>query len=412
MTSRRRVLAVGGLALTGIIGGTHRLDRPVSAATASDTDWPMARYDAAGTGYNPAASGPKDGVTIRWEREPDATVRGPAPPTLRGGTLSVVGRTSLIALERPSGRLQYERDGYSYLSSPTWANATAYRTATLAVRGIDGIYGLQAGGGYDVFGRSVGLERWHAPGQPPPIKRIANPTAPAPVAVDGVIYSVVPETNRVVALDASSGRVRWEIEIGEGLHTANRPAVRDGTVYVTCGAGHVVAVDAETGDRRWDGRVEPLDPDDEFVARQSNPPTATSAGLVVPNRRAVTLLEPGGDDIRWEYVHDGVASHGSVAVADGTVYATDGDESLHAIDLETGDEVWTAEYTRDVHPVVADGVVYVADFWLPELHAFDAETGDRRWTYELSHGPSQPIVGDGALYVVAHGRVLALEEAE
>jgi outer membrane protein assembly factor BamB len=101
---------------------------------------------------------------------------------------------------------------------------------------------------------------------------------------------------------------------------------------------------------------------------------------------------------------------GSVAVAEGVVFVTDGTESLHAIDLETGEGIWTMEYQHDVRPIVADGIVYLGYFWLTELVAIDAETGDRRWSHEVGHGLSQPIVGDELLYVVANDRIVALEE--
>ncbi|NGM68089.1 PQQ-binding-like beta-propeller repeat protein [Natronolimnobius sp. AArcel1] len=412
MPSRRQVIASGGLSLVAIAGGARAVDGPISIAAGSDFDWPMARFDAAGTATNPDASGPVEGPQVKWERDLDASVKGPAPATLVGDTLFVVGRSSIAALDRETGRVRFERDGYSYLSAPTVAEASAYRTPTLAITGNEGVYGLSAGGGYGAGEFNVGLQRWHAPGSPPPIRTSANPHEPSPVAADGTIYAAIPDSNRIVALDSSSGRLEWEYATNERSGGVNRPAVRDGTVYVTTRPDHVAALDAATGDIRWTTLVEPLEPEREHDYRQCNPPTATERGLVVPSRRAVTLLDPDDGSIEWEYVHDGAASDGSVAVADGTVYATDGEDELHAIDIETGEQRWTAEYAHDVHPVVADGVVYLTYFWLYDLVAIDAESGERRWTYELEAGPSQPIVGDGVLYVVAHNRIVALEEGQ
>nr|WP_230198571.1 PQQ-binding-like beta-propeller repeat protein [Halopiger goleimassiliensis] len=369
----------------------------------------MARYDAAGTGGNPAASGPKDGVQVRWETAPETAVSGPAPPVLIGETLFAVGREGLVALERDTGRLRFERLGHSYLSAPARVSTTTYRSDTLAVTGIDGVHGLSADGGYAAAGYSVGLERWYAPGREPPMKRYASPAGPPPVATEGSVYAVLPGSDRIIALDGNSGRVRWEQDVETSVATlASRPAVRNGTVFV-CGWESVLAFDAETGQHRWTGM-----PGTDGTGRHRDllAPTATDEGIVVPSRSDVALLDPADGSLEWEYRHDGNATDGSAAVADGTVFVSDGDDALHAIDLETGTKEWTAEYRHEVHPVVADGVVYLTYAWHPELVALDAETGERRFTYEGLEWPSQPVVGDGVLYVVGHERVVALEEGE
>jgi outer membrane protein assembly factor BamB len=413
MMPRRRLLAGGGVAVAGVVGGLHTLDLPVRTVATTDIEWPMARFDAAGTGANPEASGPKENPQIRWECEPETGVLGSAPPILVGDTLFTAGRGAVVGVDGDTGTVRFERSGYSYLSSLTRAKADAYRSDTLAVTGREGIHGLNAGGGYAVAGRSIGLERWHAPGQEPAIRTIANPTEPSPVASEGTVYAVVPETNRVVALDANSGRVRWEHAVGkQGSSHPKRPAVHDGTVFVTSWPNHVVALDARTGEAHWHIELEPQEPEHPNGYRDVNPPTATSEGVVVPSRRAVSLLDPEDGQLRWEYDHSGAANDGSVAVVDSIIFVADGEEALHAIDLDTGEELWTAEYAHDISPVVADGVVYLGYFWLPELVAIDAETGDRRWTQDVPHGPSQPIIGDGILYVVGHGRVIAFEEPE
>lgn len=413
MPSRRQVLTGSGLALAGIAGSRHVLEQPIATDESPAVEWPMPRYDAAGSGYNPDASGPKDGVRIKWECEPETGVMGPAPPITAGDTLYVTGRGAIIAIDRGTGRVRFERNGDSYLSAPTLATTTAYRADTLAVSGNAGIYGLSADGGYRVAWRSIGLERWYAPGQEPSTRTVAPPTNPAPVAVDGVVYALIPETSRIVALDADSGRVNWRYAIGdEQMSNPNRPVVWKGTVYVTGWPDYVAAVDAESGAEQWAIELTPEKPERENDYREVAAPTATADGLVVPSRRAVTLLDPADGSRLWEYVHDGSLTDGSLAVADGTVFVADGESSIHAIDLETGEADWTAEYRHDVPPVVADGVVYLGYFWLSEVVAIDAETGERRWTHEVGHGLSQPIVGDDVLYVVGQERVVALEEAE
>lgn len=420
MPSRRRVLAAGGLLTTGLAGCVRAADDRLSSdgagtATGSEsagsTDWPMARYDPAGTGHAASTTGPRDDVQVVWERDPGERVRSGSPLTLLGDTLYMVGRRSLIALERDTGDVRFTRSG-SYHSTPTRATAEAYRTPTLAVASTQGVYGLSADGGHELLGLEFGSERWYGPGSEPDVFRVGPPAEPAPVAEDGTVYAVDPGTDRLLAIDASSGRLEWEWTIGDERSVGtNRPAVRDGTVYVSSRPGDLVAFDAETGDRDW-GVSPDAHEGSSLRYRNFRPPTATAAGLVVPDREGVTLFDPTDGDVLWEHTHDGNLTGGAAAVADGTVFVPDGRDSLHAIDLESGDEIWSVDCGYPVRPVVADGVVYLGYRSLPDLIALDAETGDERWRYEGGTGFSQPIVADGVCYAIGWDSVVALEEAD
>ncbi|ARS90073.1 PQQ-binding-like beta-propeller repeat protein [Natrarchaeobaculum aegyptiacum] len=414
MPSRRSVLAAGSLAASALAGCTRAADGPTSSAdarvAADAADWPMARYDPAGTGHAASTAGPRDDVQVAWERDPGERVRSESPPILLGDTLYVVGRRSLIALGRDTGDVRFTRNG-SYQSTPARVVASAYRTPTLAVASTAGLYGLSADGGFELLGLEFGSERWYGPGSEPDVFRIGPPAEPAPVAADGTVYAVDPGTDRLLALDGSSGSLEWKRTIGDGRSIGtNRPAVRDGTVYVSSRPGDLVAVDAETGDRDWDVRPDAHE-GSSLRYRNFRPPTATAAGLVVPDREGVTLFDPANGDVLWEYTHDGNLTGGTAAVADGTVFVPDGRDSLHAIDLESGDEIWTVDYGYPVRPIVSDGVVYLGYRSLPELIALDAETGERRWSFEGESGFSQPIVADGVLYATGWDGVVALEEA-
>ena len=396
--SRRSALLGLGTGLCGL-GAVRTSDaaEPTDAQSRSDSafDWPMARYDAAGTGYNPDAAGPKDGARVKWEREPDGFSGGSGSPILLGGTLYATGQ-QLLALDAETGETQFAREG-SYRSSPARAAAEAYDTDTLAVTAPRGVYGLNAGGGLRLFDREFGVERWHGPGREPGFSVFGPPTAVPPVTVGETVYAVVPGTEHVVALDASSGRELWRASPGDELR---RLAVRDGRVFAVNWPYQATAYDAETGERLWQTDLE-----EQMVL----PPTATSEGVLVPDRTGVTLLDADDGSIRWRADHDGNATEGAAAVAEGAAYvqsnASEG--TLHALDLETGEERWSAAVRHEGTPVVADGVVYARDY--NNLVALDADDGTVRWRYDGRLPLSTPAVGDGVLYAVAHGRIVALE---
>ncbi|MGQ3411155.1 outer membrane protein assembly factor BamB family protein [Natrinema sp. LN54] len=404
MPSRRRLLAGCGLSLAGLLaGGTLLADR--SATT--DTDWPMARYDAAGTGYNPDASGPRDEVHVAWDESLES-VSGfeVTPPVLVDDTLYTVG-DEFVAIDTERGAARFSVDAID-ASSPTYVPSSVYQTGTLAVTAKDGVIGLSAGGGVELFGLRFGDVRWRGPGQVSEIDFRDRSETPSPVRVGDTVYTAIPDTAEIVALEADSGHERWrrgfDRDDDEAGGITHRPAVRDGIVFATGRPGEVAAFDAESGTKRWDRTLE-----DATV----RPPTATEAGVVVPTRTGIRLLEADSGARRWRKSLEGNATRGAAAVAEGRVFVADDgvDGELHALDLETGKPAWSVSYGHDDTPIVADGVVYVTNSSY-ELAAFDAETGDPGCTYGAKWAISMPAVGDGTLYVVDGDRVLALEEQD
>ncbi len=407
MPSRRRLLAASSVSVARMLGATSALAADGGGRTSTapsltpdgtgfESQWPMARSDAAGSGFDPDASGPQAEVREAWTQDPDASIRGSAPPIVVGDTLYVVGRRSLAALERETGSTRFVRDG-PFFSSPALVETSAYRSDALALSGRAGLYGLDATGGYELPGRTVGLERWHAPGEPRVAISAPSRENPHP-SPSTERCTRPPETDRIAAFDGSSGRLEWQYAVGGRYASpANRPAVRDGKLFASNARSVVASVDADTGEERW--RV-----DLETVG--SLPPTATNDGVVVPASNAVVFLDADDGEVVWTYDHGGNADRGSAAVADGTAFVSDGDEELHAID--GGDAEWTAEYGHAASPAVADGVVYVSYYWTGELLAVDAETGERLWSYDDPTVVSQPVVGDGTVYVTTDDGVLAL----
>ncbi|WP_198661969.1 outer membrane protein assembly factor BamB family protein [Halorussus litoreus] len=389
---------LGSAESVGERGGQSTDDSPSSTAH----DWPMARYDAAGTGYSPDASGPGESVRVKWRREPDDFSGGTGSPILVGGTVYATSGT-LVALDAETGETRFSTQG-SYRSSPARADARAYQTDTLAVASPRGVFGLNAGGGLRLLGREFGVERWHGPRSESRTTLFGPPTAPPPVVVDGRVYAAIPGTDHVVALDASSGRELWRASPDDELR---RPAVRDGRLFAVNWPYQVTAYDAATGERDWQTQL-----DEQMVLA----PTATSDAVVVPDRLGVTTLDASDGSLRWRFDHDGNATEGAATVAEDVpadsedtvfVQSAGGDGRLHAVDLATGEERWSAPVSGEGTPVVADSVVYAAGH--REIVAFDATAGDVRWRHETRLPVSTPAVGDGALYATTHGQIIALE---
>lgn len=403
MPSRRHLLAGVGAALVGGTGAaaTERTRSP--STSSSPFDWPMSQHDPAGTGSNPEASGPSEDVGVAWVHDATDWFRGASPPILLGDTLYAAG-DGLLALEADTGERRFGRRG-PYTSSPAVASASPYRTPALAVTSTGGVTGLNADGGVGLSGadRGIGSRRWTVPEGGEYRPTLEHRPAVDPVTVDGTVYATVYGTNDVVALDAADGSERWRVtaareEVGASF---GRPTVRDGTLFVANWPNRVAAYDREDGTERWRRERE-----DQM--QLCSP--ATDAGIVVLSRSGVSLLDDDDGSPVWERDLEGNATGGTVAVAEGTAFLSDGRDRFHALALETGESLWSTPFETETTPVVADGTVYAVE-GAASLVALDAETGAERFRYEPPEAPlSAPIVGDGCLYAVNRGRVLALEE--
>ncbi|WP_135828802.1 outer membrane protein assembly factor BamB family protein [Halorussus halobius] len=254
------------------------------------------------------------------------------------------------------------------------------------------------------------------------------------------------------ALDRVTGDLAWSTEdaLVDTLSYVRWPQVADGTVYFSAHNGrtsdkHVYALDAATGESRWDvtlddgsaiktgfslanGHVylaaateEPtvyaLAPEDGSVAWRTTLSSAEVrvAGvpfgvddelLCVPTGQAdsgpggVHALDPETGEKLW------VADVGSVESAptlgDDRVYVTrNSDYPLRALDKDTGEVVWRFETLNgtDGSPVLADGSVYYGT-GDGEVYRLDAESGDPEWKYETEtriFNASPTVVGDTVL---------------
>ncbi len=107
----------------------------------------------------------------------------------------------------------------------------------------------------------------------------------------------------------------------------------------------------------------------------------------------------------WSLPIEGTGVYGSYAwapiVANGVVYSQDLESNVQALDLESGDVLWTKKYESPSHGpnglAVAEGHVYGTTN--SEAFALDQETGKELWKVPLK-GPVDiaPNVNDGTVY--------------
>jgi outer membrane protein assembly factor BamB len=237
---------------------------------------------------------------------------------------------------------------------------------------------------------------------------------------DGDLYvGSFDDTAAFVCLDAATGDERWRTDLGDGgdvRFPESAAAVVDD--FVLAGFGRrLYAFDRESGEVQW--RV-------QFEEDPGAPVVADGTGYVtIGGGGSVVAFDPATGDTAW--TRDvGQWCPGSVAVADGTVYAVANREddrgSLVALDAASGDERWRYTSPRRLagSPAVGDDVIFVGD--ARGLHTVTTD-GTRRWRFQgrpiedhewhnWSYQGSSPAVADGTVYVgAADERVYALDGA-
>jgi len=129
---------------------------------------------------------------------------------------------------------------------------------------------------------------------------------------------------------------------------------------------------------------------------------------------------PGESRIAWTYTLPQVGTQkgvilGSPAVSDDKVFFGAMDGKVHALDLKTGQELWTFTGQKsfwESSPAVSDGRVYIGcqDNY---IYAIDIANGKQVWRYLTGGaiGTSSPVVYDGKVYIGSEdGSVYALDK--
>ncbi len=275
-----------------------------------------------------------------------------------------------------------------------------------------------------------------------------------PAVVDGTVY-VGDWTGHVRALDAASGEELWAQQVSPGYIGGSVAVDGDRVVAGTFDA-RLVALDRDSGEVVWETDLDehpkavvfgsPIVVDDLVVAGVG------SFEVFVPGdpstfRGSVVALDAATGEERWRFwttagdesEGPGVSIWSSPAVDTerGVLYVGTGQgyappapprsDALVALDLETGEEVWTAQFTAGDTWTIRDQTGADADVGaMPNLftadgvdavgvgdkagtyRALDRDTGELLWERPLTEGGLQggvmasAAVAAGTIYVASN----------
>jgi outer membrane protein assembly factor BamB len=119
-----------------------------------------------------------------------------------------------------------------------------------------------------------------------------------------------------------------------------------------------------------------------------------------PARAGVAKAGPAGKGVVTAQFHAAQSLKSGIAIVGTVAYASSADGILHAVDIDSGRELWsfqpeTAALGSDV--AVAGGLAYVSDGG-SIVYAVDTTTGKERWRSQPSRVSSSIAVGSGMIY--------------
>ena len=185
--------------------------------------------------------------------------------------------------------------------------------------------------------------------------------------------------------------------------TSDRPnpcVVGDLVLASLCNPGRIIALDRETGERRWSKRLAYYGNEHVYA-----PP---GSELVYGGTfQELLAIEPARGKVRWTfspYGRNGESLYSSPTLFDGRLFLGDRSGYLHCLSAESGERLWSAYPSRarnnDINstPLATDGLVIAATNSRLAL-AYDPVSGQEVWRQRLDGpcGSSIQACGEGAL---------------
>jgi outer membrane protein assembly factor BamB len=348
----------------------------------------MFRMDPGHSGdYSSASGGILPNNQIKWDF--DTFSRMYSTPAVADGVVYVgTDDHNIYAINANDGSQKWVfPTGDRVNSSPAVVDDVVYVTSG------DKLYALNANDGSQkwVFPTESGI-------------RFTDPTVAA-----GVVY-LGSNAHKVYALNANDGSQKWVFPTGG--NKVSYPAVADGIVYVGSDDVYFYALNANDGSQKW---VSPKGP----VCLS---PVVVN-GVIYAGCSDQKLYALNAIDGSQKWVSPTPFASAYFAVADGVIY-TQYTNGIQAINANNGSQKWVFEEDIPLtsgspksSPTVADGVVYFTGHYesnvLGHVYAINANDGSKKWDSLTGPVCSQPMVADGVVYVAECERfVVALGDGK
>ena len=314
-------------------------------------------------------------VCVQWVFAPPGVAQPPQGVNVAGtwamfrGTPQRTGRAE--AAPALPWTLAWKAKAYSLYSSPALSHGLVF---------CSGI-----GNGAVAFDKATGERRW---------RHTEPPTYwwSSPALAEGTLY-VAAGSAKLAALDASSGRVFWQVDLrneAEAGAINASPLPAGDKVFVATQGGGLLALDAKSGKQLWRA----------VIGTSVSSPAADGDTVFVGSRDGMYAVGADTGKLKWwADLPRGVDA--SPAVLQGAVYVGGRDGCVYALAADSGKIQWRQPVSKQwLHssPLATDDSVVVGTLD-GDVVSLDRATGKQRWATRLG----------GAVYsspVLAGDRVL------
>lgn len=374
-------------------------------AAAPASSWPQYQGDPGRTGF--AAQAPALPYGTAWNAPAgigDTThISGVPAPVLTDSLAIVVGREEVTAVDLTSG-------------AAAWTAPRALGPSSPAAVAGDLVLFLEGGGDESASASGTPSASATSPspsrsaGQSASPSKTASPNGSAsPTPSASSSSSTTTTISTLVAIDLTTQDRVWTVPLSEVSHTG--VLLIGQTAIVGTDDGQITAVDAGTGEQRWNADV-----GDHVLA-----PMAGTADLVFASVRPETRGSPSlvalratdGSEV-WRYQPSGtVLDLGGPSVAGDLVYLVASDDSVRAVGVADGSERWASQLytpTGGSPPAVSGDGVFVTD-QSGTVYAFDPASGAERWRFATNRfAIGGPIVtADTVVQPASDGTIQAID---
>ena len=197
---------------------------------------------------------------------------------------------------------------------------------------------------------------------------------------DGLIYFGAGE-NGFYAVEAQTGKLAWSFDTDSSVWSSS-PLIMDGQVYFGSERGTVYCLDLQTHQVVWtfkaaSGVLSQMAADEEHV--------------YVPTQNYLYALDAASGSEVWSASTPD--KWNEPAVANGVVYAGNGNLQFMALDAETGKEHWVftapfSQWSEWSAPVVTEDAIYVG-YSNNTMYSLNIETGEEHGTLKRKTGRRQ-----------------------
>lgn len=235
--------------------------------------------------------------------------------------------------------------------------------------------------------------------------RVSSEVLSAPQVADNVVV-VRTIDGKLFGIDKRSGKRKWIYDRSVPVLTlrgTGAPAISRGIAVNGFDSGQLVAVDLLDGQTVWEARLAVPRGRSELerlVDIDAGPVIADNTVFAVTYQGRVAALDLLSGDLLWQR---DMSSYTGLAVDGDSLYVTDSDSQVWALDRINSASTWRMEKLRArglTAPAVLDDYVVVGDAE-GYVHWLSREDGRQLLRTRVGSAPifAQPIAADGVVYI-------------